>query len=367
MSRGPSGRSRIDWDAIDREAEEGVFEDKELRTAHLTLDYDLGGDIEGHVLGASFTDYAHGRVDELTIRLEDSESLWSGPYFPGKGDEIRGYLICADWPEPGRQYEFDCGVFTIDEINLRGGRNGDEVEIKAVSVFVTKPLRAEKKSRAWENTTFENIVKEIARDHGLSLFFEIPKADSLVFDRVDQRGESDLAFLRRFGSAQGCNVKLAEEKLIIFEGRNFDAKPAAFTITRGKSEVIAHDFKAKTADIFKSCAISYWDIRKKELKEYTFTPKGAPKVGQTLKIDRRVDSLGSAMKRAKSELRRKNKAEFTAEIELVGAPYFRAGLNTAVSGWGAFDAVYFIEKVEHRIAQGGDYTTCLSIRKTLGY
>lgn len=353
------------------------MESRELRTAHLLLDYDLGGDIAGHVLGASFTDYSHGRVDELTVRLEDSERLWSGPFFPGKGDEIRGYLICADWPQPGKQYEFDCGTFTIDEISLRGGREGDEVEIKAVSAFVTKPLRAEKKSRAWENTTFENIVKEIARDHGLNLFFEIPKAgtgegaaketEALVFDRVDQRGESDLAFLRRFGSGQGYNVKLAEEKLIVFEGRRFDAKPPAFTIVRGKSEVIAHDFKAKTADVYRTCSVTYWDIHKKDLKEYTFTPPGAPRVGQTLKIDRRVDSLAAAMKRAKAELRRKNRSEFTAEIELVGAPCFRAGLNAKVSGWGAFDAVYFIEQVEHRIGQGGAYTTCLSLRKTLGY
>ncbi len=237
----------------------------------------------------------------------------------------------------------------------------------AVSAFVTKPLRAEKKSRAWENTTFKNIAREIASEHGLSFFWETTKADNTVFGRVDQRGESDLAFLRRFGAEQGCNVKLAEEKLIVFEGRAFDAKPAAFTLTRGRSEVIAHDFKAKTADVYRACSITYWDIRKKDLKEYTFTPPGAPKVGQTLKIDNRVETLAAAMKRAKSELRRKNKGEFTAEIELVGAPYYRAGLNVEVSGWGAFDAVYFVERVEHRLGRGGEYTTCLSLRKTLGY
>ena len=253
------------------------MESRELRTAHLFLDYDLGGDIAGHVLGASFTDYAHGRVDELTVRLEDSERLWSGPYFPGKGDELRGYLICADWPEPGKQYEFDCGVFTVDEINLHGGRSGDEVEIMAVSAFVTKPLRAEKKSRAWENTTFQNIAQEIASNHGLSLFFEASASKDPVLGRVDQRGESDLSFLRRFGADHGYNVKLAEEKLIIFEGRAFDAKPAAFAITRGRSEVIAHDFKAKTADVYRACSISYWDIRKKDLKEYIFTPPERPR------------------------------------------------------------------------------------------
>jgi len=78
-----------------------------------------------------------------------------------------------------------------------------------------------------------------------------------------------------------------------------------------------------------------------------------------------VESRSAAEKRAKAELRKRNKNELKAELTLMGSPELSAGLNIRIEGFGVYDGVYFIEEARHEVSQG--YTTTINIRRILTY
>jgi len=327
-----------------------------MRKVKLNFTYegkDISADIAPHVLGWSYTDFSHGKADDFQVNLEDSRGLWKGSWFPQKGALIRAGIE-AD----GKRLSF--GSFAIDEITASGPPS--TVTIKAASSLITKPLRREKKTRAWENITFQQIVSEIAGAHGLTGFYS---AGNLDFKRIDQREESDLTFLKRLADENGLNLKLSEEKIIVFEGKKFEEQPAVLFVRPKEDGLTRYNFTSKSHDIFRACQVTYRDPEGKQDLVHVFTPPNAPTMGQVLKVNARVESLGQAETRARNELRRKNKNEITGSLSFMGRPDLLGGMNIELSGFGYFSGKYFIEEARH--AQTAAYETTCKIRKVMNY
>jgi len=335
---------------------------EEIRKARISLIYegkDITKDVEDYVVSLVYTDYAHGKSDSLEVTFEDRDRLWQSSWFPEKGAKLKAEIVLTNWNGSGTK-KLPCGVFTIDEVELNGPP--DRVNVKAVSALVTTALRLEKHTKAYENTSLRQIANDIAGRHGLQLFFE---GEDVQFKRIDQREESDLAFLKRISEANGFYVKVAEEKLILYESKTFDSRPPVLTLKRGESQIKNYRFSSKAFEVYKACEVKYWDAEKKEVLTYRFEPEDAPEVGHVLKINERVESRAEAEKRAKAELRKKNRNELTAEITLLGNPSLSAGLNIRLEGFGVYDGVYAIETARHEVSQG--YTTTIKLRKVLTY
>ena len=77
-------------------------------------------------------------------------------------------------------------------------------------------------------------------------------------------------------------------------------------------------------------------------------------------INQKADNIEDAKKMAKKKLRQANKKEITGNITLMGDLRFVGGSNITISGFGAFDGQYAIEKATHSI--GSSYTTKLDLR-----
>jgi len=335
---------------------------EKIRRARISLIYegkDITKDVEDYVISLVYTDYAHGKSDSLEVVFEDRDKLWQSAWFPEKGAKLKAEIILTNWNGSGTK-KLPCGVFTIDEVELNGPP--DRVSVKAVSALVTTAIRLEKRTVAYENTSLMQIANDIVGKHGLQLFFE---GEDVQFKRLDQKNESDLAFLKRIAEANGFHIKLAEEKLIVYQGKSFDSKPPSLTIKRGETPIKNYRFSSKAFEIYKACEVTYWDAEKKEVLTYRFEPEDTPKVGHVLKINERVESRAEAEKRAKAELRKKNRNELTAEITLMGNPSLSAGLNIQIEGFGVYDGVYAIEEARHEVSQG--YTTTIKLRKVLTY
>ena len=255
-----------------------------------------------------------------------------------------------------------CGTFAVDELTAQGAPN--TVTIKAVSSLTAKDFKRVSKSREWENTTLGAIVKRIASEHGLSVFYQVDEDPS--YTRLDQREESDLTFLNRICRDNDFSLKLSDEKLIVFHGRTLEQAASVWSLKRG-TDIADHSFASKTFDVFKDCEVSYMDPGKKELQMYTFTPDDAPSVGQTLKSNRRVESLAQAQRLAKSLLRQKNKQEITGRITTMGNTVLLAGLTGDVAGFGVFSGKYIIDEARHTYSKNDGYTTEVSIRKVLSW
>ena len=81
--------------------------------------------------------------------------------------------------------------------------------------------------------------------------------------------------------------------------------------------------------------------------------------GRVLEINQKADNIGDAQKLAREKLRKANKKEITGNITLMGDLRFVGGSNVKISGFGAFDGEYVIEKATHSIS--GSYTTKLDL------
>ena len=334
-----------------------------MNRAKLTLIYDgidISRDIGPFVLSFSYTDHEGGKADDLQIRLEDREGLWKLNWLPRKGAVLKAF-ITSNFSRV--QTQLTCGTFAIDEIEPSGPP--DTVTLKAVSSLTAKSLKREKKSRSWENVPLSLLADQIAKEHGLIIFYDV---DEVVnFTRVDQRRESDLAFLKRLSDDNDLSLKISGEKIIIFEGKKLEDAAPVFFITRGKSKISRYGFSSKTHDIYRACEITYFDADEKEDRVYSYVPPNPPVVGQILKINQRVESRAEAVRIAKLKLRRKNKHEIKADFELMGDTVLLAGLTGTISGWGSFDGKYIIEEAGHNQSRSAGYQTRMTMRKVLEY
>lgn len=321
---------------------------------------DISKDIAPYLKSFSYAD-ASGKADDLQITLEDRAGLWAGDWFPEKGSHIKAEIVCSGWGSSGTA-SLSCGTFEVDDITLNGPPS--VVTLKAISSLTSRAIKAELKERTWEAISLKQLAEGIAGEHGLSLFYSTEKPD-IRYQKLRQSKESDLALLMRLCKDAGFNLKLAEEKLILFEGKSFEAKPPVATIEKGHSEILSYSFNTKSHNIYRACTVHYSDPEKKEEASYTFTPDKGPQTGQTLVVNKRVESLAEAERLAVASLRRKNRHEEKGTLSLVGNPMLVAGLNITVAGFGRFDGTWFIDEARH--SQNAGYKTDLTIRKVLDY
>lgn len=323
---------------------------------------DASRDIAPGLLSFIFTDQASGQADDLCVTLEDRDHLWKGPWRPEKQDVLEASITARDWFGQGQHLELPCGAYEVDEIECSGPP--DVVRIKGSSTAVSSSLRREKKTKAFENTTLEAVAADIAAANGLELLYE---AQAFSITRVDQREESDLAFLQRLAKKYGLNCKVSDTQLILFAGQIYDAKEPVAVIRRGEAWISRFSFRDQSHEQFKDCECSYWEPEEKELRSGKFSCPGTAPSGQTLKINQRCESLAEAEAVAQNNLRQKNKQEKEGSLDLAGDPRLVAGSTVIVTGFGAYDGTYFIEQATHSVSRGSGYTTKITIRQTLEY
>lgn len=336
------------------------------RRAHFELEIkgrNVTADLAPYLLSASFTDNADSeQADSIDLELEDRDGLWRGDWLPVRGDRVTATLVTEHWKKENEVEKLCCGSFEIDEISHRFAESGDRMTLRAVSAMVKSSIRREKKSRAWESVTLSRIVRDIAKAHK---FEHVLTGEDVGFLRVDQREESDIAFLRRLAGALGYALKLAHGKVIVMDEHSQESGPEVGRIVRGE-EGSSVQITESSADVYRACRLSYQNAGVGKLCEVLFTPDPAPKVKQVLKVFQRVESAAAARRRARTELRRQNQKEVTGSVECMGNLHYCAGAVVLLSGFSRLDGRYFIESATHRVDAGG-YASSLRIRRVLGY
>lgn len=325
---------------------------------------DVTSSVSPDLLAFELTDHAHGKADDLRLTLRDTDGTWSGPWRPAKGLRISASILCLDWTGPGQRLGLNFGAFAIDEVEFEGPP--DLVQIKAVSASTATALRQESRTQAWESTSLRVVAGEIAKRHGLKLYYD---GADVPFARMDQREESDLGFLKRLCEERGVNLKVHDGRLALFGAQAHDAKAAALTVTKrgGGLPALKWNFKSKSGAMYKACEVSWLDPETRELRTHTYAPKGQAPSEQLLRINRRVESWAEAERLARAELRKRNKGEYEARLDCLGHPGLVAGIVINACGFGAFDGRYFVEQATHRVDGSGGYTTSVQARAALSY
>ncbi len=336
-----------------------------MRRAIVSLMYegkDISGDIGPNLLSFTFTDKsgARGEADDLQVVVSDRDRLWQDAWCPQRGHTMRAGILCTDWFEPGDCLELPCGSFQVDEVEFEAGET-DQITIKGVPSAVKSSITGQKKTRAWNSASLQQIAADIAAEAGLSLLY---RGEAISLQRVEQRQEPDLAFLHRVGGEYGCRVKVRADNLVIYSGSAADGLEG---IVLGRSAASGFRGKIVTAEVYSSCTVSFTDPASGKLLQYTYTPDDAPKTGKALTINKRVESAEAARRMARAALREKNAGQLTGEWEGMGDPRLRAGGAISLQGYGKWDARYSIREATHTVSGDGGYTTSISLESALEY
>ena len=312
----------------------------------------ISSEIDQHTLAFDWTDNLHGKADEISVKLQDKNGLWRGPWHPQKGDTVAaaiGYREGAFIP---------CGEFTVDIPKAGGLRTGDFVNFKAVSAPHAKALRTQN-SAEHEKKSLSQIIEKTAGRNGLSVNGNI---DDVQFPYKRQRRERDLAFIKRMAEDYGHFVSIKSNQLIFYKREELEqAAPVIMLDLVDGSPIKNWSAQEQEHGTYSKAVSRYMDPDKKELIKGEATDAQVTN-GDKLAIDEKVFSKGQATKLAKGRLAKANENKKTASLTLVGSPIYVAGVVVGFGPtFGAYAGNYLIYVARHSVKRA-DWTVKLDLK-----
>lgn len=319
---------------------------------------DISEDIAPFVKSFSFEEKVSDEADSATITLHDRDNLFISDWFPTKESKLRISIVRI---EGLSEESLDLGEFEVDTVE--NTLKPSECKLKLVSIPNSSELRSTDKSRSWEKIQLSKIAADIAENAKLELFYQ--SAEDPVIERVEQDGESDIAFLKRLCKKSGCALKVTDSQLIIFDVEDCEKRDPVMTLEKDSGKIKNFSLKTKTVDVYKSCEVSYQHGIKSETIKSEFQDPSKT-TGKRLKIREKVETQADADRLAKKRLREKNSEETTGSFTMIGDFSLLSGNTIEISGFGIYDGKYLISRSTHDLSNG--YTTRIEIKKTLeGY
>lgn len=307
---------------------------------------DISGDLDPMTTSVNYTDHLHGKASEIDVTVHDKDGRWKGSWKPEHGDTVD--LTIYD----GIGGILPCGVFEIDEPDADGNRDGDMLTFRGLAAPVTKPLRT-KNTKAFEKQNLSAIVNEVAGKLGLPVEGQI---ENLFFERVTQRRERDLEFLKRLAEETGHYFGIHNNKVIFTSFKSIDGQSPALTIFHGDRALTDYHFTFKSEGTYSEGQATYLDQNK---KENTKQQESDSKVttGDTLKIaGERMESQAHAKARIGSAMHYANRLGFTGNVDMVGNTKLIAGNVAKIVGFGKYNGNRLIDSSSHGLVRGG-YTS----------
>lgn len=301
-------------------------------------------ELEDFLLNWNITDNLSGEIDDLNINLEDTEALWLQTWFPSKGATIEPVILREHWAT--KSFATKIGLFEIDEVN---GTNSI-ITINAMATSQNSSLRGEEKCAAWEKTNLKTVMSTIAKKNKMTLVWQT--SENPKKDRYEQDNQTDLAFLHEQCKEEGLCLKIASNKIIVLDEKDYENQPAVEVINRIPKEtdiikIIDYSFKTTLTDIYAACRVQHHNTSKKKNIKATFNAPNAPKTGRTLVIKQEVKSQAEALKLARKVLREKNKNAITFTLEVLSQIHIDAGMAFILKGFGSLNGKYIAYKVIH--------------------
>ena len=330
------------------------------RFAEVSIIYesvDITRDIAPFLTSFTYNDNASDKADDISITLEDRKRLWLNDWFPTKGDKIVAAIILHDWHKTNDVQTLPCGAFEVDSVDCSGPPT--VINIKAISTLISKPMKSEAHTKAWENVRLSTIAGDIANKNGLNLFCDCES--DYYFSRKDQVEISDLEFLNALCHDYGVNVKVTDKQLVLYSRDTYEAKGAIDVLEFGDEKLLRWQFSSKATGIYKAARLQYHDPVKNKNIDVTIKADGqAEGSNRVLMINVKAESTDDAKKICEERLKAANSKEITGSVSLMGDLRYVGGSNVDIKGFGAFDGKYLIESATHSLA-GSGYTTNIKL------
>lgn len=231
---------------------------------------DISDEIAHSISSLNYTDNSKNAIDDLELELENLDYRWLKEWYP---DENAQLLVGIHEELENETNFLDLGTFYVDEPTFENNR----LNLKCLALPLDQNIRDQKNSVAWENITLKELVMQIANKHEMNA--EI-YADNEFFERLDQNQETDLAFINRVVKETGLNMKVSDDKIIIFDDEEMEKNDTVEIFNINDERIRSFSLKKKNKEIYDNVEVSYYDPDKKKVIKETITKKELEKRNQ---------------------------------------------------------------------------------------
>ena len=231
---------------------------------------DISDEIAHSISSLNYTDNSKNAIDDLELELENLDYRWLKEWYP---DENAQLLVGIHEEKENETNFLDLGTFYVDEPTFENNR----LNLKCLALPLDQNIRDQKNSVAWERITLKELVTQIASKHEMNA--EI-YADDEFFERLDQNQETDLAFINRVVKETGLNMKVSDDKIIIFDDEEMEKNDTVEIFNINDERIRSFSLKKKNKEIYDNVEVSYYDPDKKKVIKEIITKKELEKRNQ---------------------------------------------------------------------------------------
>ena len=231
---------------------------------------DISDEIAHSISSLNYTDNSKNAIDDLELELENLDYRWLKEWYP---DENAQLLVGIHEEKENETNFLDLGTFYVDEPTFENNR----LNLKCLALPLDQNIRDQKNSVAWERITLKELVTQIANKHEMNV--EI-YADNEFFERLDQNQETDLAFINRVVKETGLNMKVSDDKIIIFDDEEMEKNDTVEIFNINDERIRSFSLKKKNKEIYDNVEVSYYDPDKKKVIKEIITKKELEKRNQ---------------------------------------------------------------------------------------
>ena len=231
---------------------------------------DISDEIAHSISSLNYTDNSKNAIDDLELELENLDYRWLKEWYP---DENAQLLVGIHEEKENETNFLDLGTFYVDEPTFEN----DKLNLKCLALPLDQNIRDQKNSVAWERITLKELVTQIANKHEMNA--EI-YADNEFFERLDQNQETDLSFINRIVKETGLNMKVSDDKIIIFDDEEMEKNDTVEIFNINDERIRSFSLKKKNKEIYDNVEVSYYDPDKKKVIKETITKKELEKRNQ---------------------------------------------------------------------------------------
>ena len=258
--------------------------------------------------------YAEGRSDMLTIRFNDAANLWDrwAPQIDDHLDIVYGTIRTGK-------------MFVSSAMPANG--------LYTLNAMAAPQSAYSRRHKAWHRVKLSQIAEEIAGRHGFEL--DNQGIDDYLYTYILQKNESDLAFLHRRCTLEGCAFLVYDGRLVLYRQINMEQQSPVETVTL--SPDADYRYCDNSRILYGSCRVECGDYAGEYVADSTNPRVLLPEHGLT------VGSNAEAARFARGLLREANKGAYNGYIRGQICPQYAAAsvvdlVNDRAPSWNG--AVY---------------------------
>ena len=328
------------------------------------------------------------KIGSISIEvLEDLEAAAMFTLQIGSSDSIKNETYWIDNNDPfelGRKVEIKLGYKNNQESLIIGEITGFEIDFTSNGAILTvrghsathRLLRGNK-SRTFTEMKFSDIVKKIAKEHGLKTKIEDKDLKNLVSEYVIQWNQSDFDFLKNHAMKIDHEVFIEKNTLHLRPIQRDSSKPTILILDR-EENLTQFSIHLSTMGQVEKIQVYSWDPKKKERliaevgKETTHEKNGAVlesgrkifKNSNYATIMPEIDDQKLLDAFAKTLLDAMDRSYITGEGTCRGDPKLRVGQTIEVTGVGTrFSGYYYVTRTTHSYSESEGYKTEFSFTR----